>query len=667
MGSARITFLLALGAGLWGSALDLEAPRPQAEASATVTVTAEAVPVELVQTPNPVIVLDRQAIEASGAVSLGDLLQEALPGQVFSSGGVGTASSIFLGGTRPQDTVVTLDGLRLTDASGLGGVNASVLQLAGIDRVEIQQGPASTRFGSDALGGAVALYSAGSPAAGFSGELQAAAGTRGILRGQLGTAYGWDRGWIRVAGSAQREDQVMDPAHRYRTTAAFIGLGRQVGEDTLVTLDYFNAFTGVPIPIVFADNAPRPAYLFDPQRQDFNRTQVLGATVRTQFSPVLSGELTVGQVLQNRLEPDVSTNLPTVYFLSRRDQAVGHVTWQPSALGSLTLGLDGSQEAAQAPDLVGVNQLNAHARHLAVVLDGQREVSPGLRLTGSLRTERDRQTAPAAAGTLEDDRTVTTGKVGVNWILPRGFRVYANAGTGFSNPLLYNTIFSANYGGAPLDNEKTSTAQLGSTFAAGPWKAGLELTRTLYSSLVYYNPGGGVPIAAWGGFPSGIYQNGSQIRIQSAQFKGGYQTERWGLDGFYRNQEARDLQAADQLGSIAVVRRPFQTLGLHGFRVLGGFRLEGRWSWTGPRYEAAIDPSGAAAAYKAHFNDLSLWAVWSLREDVSLTLRGDHLMQPTTTEAQWLARTRDFQNDASQIFGYPAQPPTATLELRYRF
>jgi vitamin B12 transporter len=670
MGSARITFLLALGASLWGGTVETEAPRPEAEASATVTVTAEAVPVELVQTPNPVIVLDKQAIEESGADNLADLLQDVLPGQVFTSGGVGTAASIFLGGTRPQDTVVTLDGLRLNDVSGLGGVDASIIQLAGIDRVEIQQGPASTRYGSDALGGAVALYSAGSPSAGFSGDLRAAAGNQGLLKGQLGTAYGWDKGWIRVAGTAEREDSVMDPANRYRTTAGFVGLGRQLGEDTLVTANYFNTYSGVPIPIVYVTNSPRTASQFDPQRQDFDRTQIISGTVRTQFSPVLSGELTLGQVLENRLEPDVNTNQPTAYYLSRRDQVVGHVTWQPSAKGSLTVTMDGSEETALAPDLAGINQLSAEARHLAVVLDGQRELMPNLRVTGSLRTERDRGTAPSAnAGTLEDDRTVATGKLGLNWILPEGFRIYGNAGTGFSNPLLYNTIFNANYGGVPLDNEKTRTAQTGLSYAAGPWKAGVELTRTLYSNLVYYDPNGGVPVPAWGGYPSGIYRNGSQIRIQSAEFKGGYATALWGLDGFYRNQEARALQDSpdQQLSDTAVVRRPFQTLGLHGFRVLGAVRVEGRWSWTGPRYDADINPDGSSAAFKEHFNDLSLWAVWTVREDLSLTLRGDHLMQPNTTEAQWLAGTRDFQNDASQIYGYPAQPPTVSLEVRYRF
>jgi vitamin B12 transporter len=670
MGKTRITLFLALGAGLAGAraaTVDAE-PRPQAEASATVTVTAEALPVEVAKTPNAVTVVDRQALERRGAGSLGELLQELIPGQALASGGVGTATSVYLGGTRPQDTVVTLDGLRLTDVAGLGGVNASLIGLVGIERLEIQQGPCSARFGSDALGGAIALYSAGGPQPGFSGEARAAAGNRGLLKGSLAAAYGWDRGWVRAAVAAERQDQVMDPANRYRSVNTYLGAGRQLGEDTLVTLNYYNTFSGVPIPIVYTDygTSPRLASQFDPRRQDFNRTEVVSGTLRSALSPDLTAELTLGQVLQQRLEPDVVTNLPTVGYLSRRNQAVGHVAWQPSSRGSLQVGLDASGETARNPDLAGNNQLSADARHLAVVVDGEREVVAGLRLVGSLRTERDRVTVPTSgSGTVEDASTQVTGKAGVNWTLPRGFRAYANAGTGFSNPLLYQSLFNANYGGEALANEKSRTAQTGLTWAAGPWKAGVELSRTLYRNLVYYDPNGGVPIPEWFGWPSGIYRNGNRIRIQSAEFKLAYETTAWGAGGFYRNQEARDLtrDPGDQLASSAVVRRPFQTLGAHAYRVIGDVRLEGRWSWTGPRYEYN---GGANIAYKAHFNDLSVSAAWAARKDLTLVLRGDHLLQPDTSREQWLARTRDFQNDASQIFGYPAQPPTVSLEVRYR-
>ena len=112
-----------------------------------------------------------------------------------------------------------------------------------------------------------------------------------------------------------------------------------------------------------------------------------------------------------------------------------------------------------------------------------------------------------------------------------------------------------------------------------------------------------------------------------------------------------------------MVNRPFQSLGLSGHRVLGPVRLDARWSWTGGSYQYGMPPF----AFKAHFNDLTLAAVYAVRKDLTVTLRGDHLLQPRTSLAQWLTGAQAFQNDASQIYGYPAQPPTATLEARYRF
>ena len=58
---------------------------------------------------------------------------------------------------------------------------------------------------------------------------------------------------------------------------------------------------------------------------------------------------------------------------------------------------------------------------------------------------------------------------------------------------------------------------------------------------------------------------------------------------------------------------------------------------------------------------------WAATPKLAFTLRGEHLLQPKVTVADWHNRTTDNQNDAYQVFGFPAQPPTLSLELRYRF
>ena len=671
MGRSRIAFLLALGAAAWAGNPG-EPPPPPAEASATVTVTAEGTAVELVKTPNPVTVVDKVALEARGADNLGDLLASVIPGMVFSSGGVGTATSLSLGGGRPQDTVVTLDGIRLGDASGPGGVNLSNISLAGIDRIEIQQGPCSTRFGSDAQAGVVAMYSAGHAPEGFSGLLRAGLGTQDIREAAFAPSYGWGSGWVRASLSAQQEKGATTADNPYRSTGAVLGFGQQVGSDTLVTVNYLNAYGAVPLPIVYVSTPPRdPSQVYLPARQDSSRMQVFSGTVRSTLTPDLTLELTLGQVLQVRLEPDYDPQAGPDRYLSRRNQTSGTLTWKATESHTLQGGYDASEETAFSH---GYDP--ASGRHLALFLEDQWELTRDLRLVGSVREERDRITFPTGTGGSQDDAVAHgTWKLGFNWLLSQGLRFYASAGTAFANPLLFQALYNAQNQDpshpVALDNERSATYQTGLSWEQGPWRAGLALSRTSYANLVYFNPDAGTYYPSYGGYWSGLYQNGSNLRLQSAEFKAGYRTALWSLEGFYRNQEFRDQDAASgqEFLNVSVIRKPFQTLGLNGHRTFGALRLEARWSWVGPRYDYGVpNPDYAsAAAFKEHFNDLSVLAAWSLRKDLTLSLRGEHLLQPRTSVAQWLAGSRDFQNDATQVYGYPAQPPTCTLEVRYRF
>jgi vitamin B12 transporter len=669
MGVSRISLLLALGATcLWADPAG-DPPPIKSEASATVTVTAEGTPVEVVQTPNPIVIIDKATIEAQGADNLGDLLQMILPGQVFASGGVGTATSLSLGGGRPQDTVVTLDGIRLDDTAGLGGVNLAFISLAGIERIEVQQGPCSTRFGSDAQAGAVAMYSAGHAPEGFKGQVRAGIGSQDIRQGAFAPSYGWGSGWVRGSFSAQQEDGATPADNPYRSSGAFIGLGQQLGADTLLTANYLDAYAGVPLPIVYVTAPPRSASQYDPARHDFSHLQVLSASLRSALTPDITAELNVGQALQVRLEPNGYTNLTTDRYLSRRNQANGNLTWKGTPAGTLQIGFDASEEDAHAATASGP----AAGRHLALFLEDQVEVTRDLRVVGSVRAEHDRLTFPTGAGGNQDDAASHgTYKLGVNYLLGGGCRFYASTGTAFANPLLFQTIYNAEYQGQTLANERSTTWQTGLTCERGPWNAALALSQTQYDSLIFYNPSVG-PVVDQFGDQSGNYQNGSDLRLRSAQFSLGYSTRQWALQGFYRNQDFSDLNAAPGLQYLndAVIRHPFQTLGLTGHRSFGALRLDGHWSWTGPRYDYGVpnvtDPAAGTGPFKQHFNDLGVAASYGLRKDLVLVLRGDHLLTPRTSQAQWLAGTRDFQNDATQIYGFPAQPATITLEARYRF
>lgn len=655
MQATRILFILALGAYLSAETTEsTDRPKPKADAAATVTVTAEASPVDLAKTPNAVRVYDLEAIQRSGARNLAELLQRLLPGQSTSGGGIGTAVQPLLGGTRPQDVVVTLDGLRITDASGLG-VNLSDLGLAGVSRVEVQQGPCSSRFGSDAMGGVIALYTGAPANSGFAGVLAMGSGTQGHSHVELADSYGWGKGWARFAFLGSREDQATESAKPYRAAGSLLTLGQEIGENHLLTLTYRNSFAGTPLPWKDAGlgTAPHPESAYDASREVAQRNEQLVATLRGALLPEINYELMVGQALQDRREPKFSGGGYDPYG-SRRTQIQGSLNWS-LARHTFSLGIEHIEDTAKTTYPEGQGK----GRHDAISLDFASLLTQDLRFTLSARNQRDSQnfTFTTSPGAPDTKNSQTTYKAGLNWTLPGGFRVYASGGSAFSNPLLYQVMYNATNDGEPLRNEKSRFLQMGGSWARGPWTAKIEASRTTFDSAVLFD------------LNTFTYANGQDLRFQGIEGSTGYRAAAWGIEGFWRNQEARDLKAsqADQLRSAAVLRRPFNTFGLRADATRGDFRVDFSWSWQGPRYETFGGFPAELGPSRVHFNELSVALTWKLSPKVDAALRGDHLLQPHVSKADWLARRSDFQNDAYVAYNFPAQPPVAILELRVRY
>jgi outer membrane cobalamin receptor len=667
MGYTRTTLFLTLGLALGATeaAVEAEGARKirETEVGDTVTVTAEVIAVPLIKTPNPVKVVDKAALERIEPVSVADVIKTLYPGQVLSNGGVGTATSFFLGGARSQDVAVTINGIRALDPMGLSGIDLNILNMAGIDRVEVQQGACSARQGASALGGVLALSSGGPSEEGFSGLVSAAAGTKAIRRSSVSTAYGWSSGWIRVAGGASQEEQVIETTNPYRTTGSSLSFGQEFGDDTLVTAQYLNAYSATPTPFgsTSYSTLPRSSSSFNPNRENRRRFELMSTSLRSVLSDTLLAELRVGGFEQARLEPNYTTGLPTEHYDSRGSQASLLLSWTPNDRYGLSETTSYSTEWGTSPS--GTLSNTGSAQHLAVNIDGFAEITKKLRFTASLRQQTDRMILSPAGSLADHDRSLSasTGKIGLNWLPTETVRLYVSAANSYAHPTLFQLLYNMQNSGPALGNEKGKTVQAGANWTKDGWKTRLDLSRTSFSRMVFYDPTLGVSMP-WG--MSGAYDNGQDIRIQSAELGIGYSEKTWMIEGFYRNQEARDLSVAEpqQLSSNTVVRRPFQSLGLSGSWTLGDLRLDGRWSWFGARYEYSLP-----FAYKNHFNDLNLSATYSITKSASLTLRGSHLLQAPVSREQWLSRTSDFENDREMIYGYPSQTRTVTLECKYRF
>lgn len=153
-----IGFALAVGAttlAVSGIASAQESTEEGAKTLDAIQVTGSRVARVETETASPVVILDRAAIEQTGKLTLGDLIQEmpSMSGaptnpQVNNGGGDGS-STIDLRGLGSERTLLLVNGRRVVNAD----VNS--IPASAVERIEILTSGASAVYGSDAIAGVV--------------------------------------------------------------------------------------------------------------------------------------------------------------------------------------------------------------------------------------------------------------------------------------------------------------------------------------------------------------------------------------------------------------------------------------------------------------------------------------------------------------------------------
>jgi vitamin B12 transporter len=147
----------ALAAGLAHAAPDAVQARDVTVAMPPLFVTASRAPQPFASLLADVTVIDADTIARSGADSLAELLRRQPGIEITQNGGPGSTSGLFVRGTNTNQVVVLVDGLRVSSSS-TGTTAIEAIPLGDIDHIEILRGPASSLYGSDAIGGVVQVF-----------------------------------------------------------------------------------------------------------------------------------------------------------------------------------------------------------------------------------------------------------------------------------------------------------------------------------------------------------------------------------------------------------------------------------------------------------------------------------------------------------------------------
>ena len=172
------------------------------ELNEVIVVTATRSATALDDVPARVDVISREDIENRGYVTAVEALSSTPGINVVQSGGAGTLTSVFSRGANSKHTLALFDGVRLNDATSPNGqYNFGQDTVAGLERIEVVRGAASSIYGSDAIGGVINFIPRVGGGDAFEPFLEAAAGSRETYRLMLG-ANG-DTGPIAYALSAE--------------------------------------------------------------------------------------------------------------------------------------------------------------------------------------------------------------------------------------------------------------------------------------------------------------------------------------------------------------------------------------------------------------------------------------------------------------------------------
>ncbi|MEW6467624.1 MAG: TonB-dependent receptor [Bacteroidota bacterium] len=128
-----------------------------------------------------VTVITADSIKSLAYNSLGELLAaEAGIYLVGANQNIGNTQSIFMRGSNSNQTIIMIDGIRISDPSAVNNApDLSELSLADIERIEIVRGAHSTLFGSAAIGGAVNIITKKTMKEGLNADVSLTGGTFG--------------------------------------------------------------------------------------------------------------------------------------------------------------------------------------------------------------------------------------------------------------------------------------------------------------------------------------------------------------------------------------------------------------------------------------------------------------------------------------------------------
>ncbi len=536
----------------------------------------------------------------------------AVPGApAFPNGAAGSDVSVFTRGADSDQTLFLVDGIRLNDANTDYSVFLGGARLGATDTIEVAQGPQSTLYGSEAVGGVVSLRAqkgSGDPTA----DVAVEAGSFGTVTGSLdaqGSRGAW--AWSASASASLTEND--------RANNAFDGenlvlrLDRDVSQAVSVgaTLRGYEDRYGDPGDI----------YTDDPYAYETESNWLATVFADLKPAPDWAAHVTVGgqdrRFVSFDEEPGVFAD--TTLVRNRRAVLDAQATYSGLPGQRVTAGVTAEDETTFDNGYGDIDQ-----RQTLVAAFAEDEWHPlrSVYLTGGLRYD-----------DFDTFGSSVTGRATAAWLSPdRTLKLRASYGTGFNAPSFLELYGAATgYVGNPgLQPERSRGGDAGIDWYLPNKRGTISATwfRSAYSDLIVYD---------FNVYP-GTTENVEQARTDGLEleaklvFAAGFE-----LHAAYTYMEADDLTDGTRL-----LRRPRDSGSADLWRDFGG-----GWS------------AGAGVQVVAGVQDVDALTYLTVN-DPDYAVARIYAEWRATPRLRLKARVENLLNKKYQpVNGYPALPAGA--------
>ena len=270
-----------------------------------------------------IVLIDRAALENSLASDVGDVLRFHVGLDLGRSGGPGQPLSLFIRGTKSDQSIVMIDGVRINPGT-FGGAPLQNLAPELFDHIEVVKGPRSAIYGTDAIGGVVNLITRHSGPTGFDAML----GYGRYATGEFSLAGRYNGGDSVLQGALTGERSngfptfTADTVDRgYKNLSGTLTAGTRVGGVELGALYWRAQGTSDYANQVYGNNFPYPVVGFSSADENF-ADSVAAVHASGNLSDAWHGRVTLSRNIDDlrQNQPDVfDINLAKDYDITSRN------------------------------------------------------------------------------------------------------------------------------------------------------------------------------------------------------------------------------------------------------------------------------------------------------------------------------------------------------------